>query len=737
MSQYSELMGSFIRTGNYPLEADYIFSTVDELKNFYSDPINATTMHKGLFRIVENDGNQQALYWVTKKETNDELEFTRLITQDNIENFQSKLDDLLEALKKEIQDRKDGDASLWGISDPTTIPSNMNSVYDLYIALTELSERVDIQQEIVDSIKAIVGTDNDDIKGYLETLPYKSLTEVVQALDKFLNQIDSNDTKVNTLPELQNFLEGYSDTDTLANIIEELWNRVEGSPIPSEQFRTLRGIEDFVRTLKQTTTDRDNNLQSEIDQTQVGVGLNSDGAFTPDKSTYYLQDATSIMNALKTLDNLVHQAVVNSVLTPDNDNDVIHLDITKVDSGYVISGKLNLSSQNGNQLIKKSDGLYYNFSSDYIEGKLTFKINDQIVSSHDLGFSSIVEQAYFDAESENLVIIFKLLNGESQTVTIPFGSIIREWEVDNSQANKVVELHRQTVINGTDKLSGDVRISTSTDNILQKQGNSLYVKGTTDNIKHNGVGLDTTLVTMQESIANTETNLTEEIQRATTSEQMLTQKIDTETSDRKQQDIAIQGSLDNLKSVVESNKTLSDQTIAALQLKDSEIDEKTTNHIQNTNNPHSVTKAQIGLSNVDNTSDTNKPVSTAQQAAISAVKNTVDAYTVNGKKISTNPILNKDDVGLGQVDNTSDMDKPISTSVQVELDKKAPIESPTFTGIVQVETSPDLNDSSQRIPSTNWVNQKITSQTDAIKTELEEYVQQMLDNLFNTYWSTI
>lgn len=42
-------------------------------------------------------------------------------------------------------------------------------------------------------------------------------------------------------------------------------------------------------------------------------------------------------------------------------------------------------------------------------------------------------------------------------------------------------------------------------------------------------------------------------------------------------------------------------------------------HINNTNNPHSVTKAQVGLSNVDNTSDANKPVSSAQQAEIDRV----------------------------------------------------------------------------------------------------------------------
>ena len=40
-----------------------------------------------------------------------------------------------------------------------------------------------------------------------------------------------------------------------------------------------------------------------------------------------------------------------------------------------------------------------------------------------------------------------------------------------------------------------------------------------------------------------------------------------------------------------------------------------------TDNPHSVTKAQVGLGNVDNTSDMNKPVSTAQATAIAEAKN--------------------------------------------------------------------------------------------------------------------
>ena len=46
-----------------------------------------------------------------------------------------------------------------------------------------------------------------------------------------------------------------------------------------------------------------------------------------------------------------------------------------------------------------------------------------------------------------------------------------------------------------------------------------------------------------------------------------------------------------------------------------------TGHTSNTNNPHAVTKVQVGLGNVDNTSDLNKPISTAMQTALNAKAN--------------------------------------------------------------------------------------------------------------------
>lgn len=51
-------------------------------------------------------------------------------------------------------------------------------------------------------------------------------------------------------------------------------------------------------------------------------------------------------------------------------------------------------------------------------------------------------------------------------------------------------------------------------------------------------------------------------------------------------------------------------------------------HLLNTNNPHMVTALQIGLGNVDNTSDVNKPISTATNLALNTKADKVTTYTM-------------------------------------------------------------------------------------------------------------
>ena len=73
-------------------------------------------------------------------------------------------------------------------------------------------------------------------------------------------------------------------------------------------------------------------------------------------------------------------------------------------------------------------------------------------------------------------------------------------------------------------------------------------------------------------------------------------------------------------------------------------------HISNnTTNPHNVTKSQVGLSNVDNTSDANKPISTATTTALAGKQDTLVSGT-NIKTINGGSILGSGNISI--VDST-------------------------------------------------------------------------------------
>ena len=145
-----------------------------------------------------------------------------------------------------------------------------------------------------------------------------------------------------------------------------------------------------------------------------------------------------------------------------------------------------------------------------------------------------------------------------------------------------------------------------------------------------------------------------------------------------------------------------------------------------------IDKTMVGLTNVDDTSDANKPVSTATQSVldlkanisapsftnrISVTGNAVISQNItvggNGAIIGTFRVsqniyengqllsnvyatlasptftgdvsgITKSMVGLANVDNTSDANKPVSTATQSALEVKANISSPTFYGNVSI-----------------------------------------------------
>lgn len=103
-----------------------------------------------------------------------------------------------------------------------------------------------------------------------------------------------------------------------------------------------------------------------------------------------------------------------------------------------------------------------------------------------------------------------------------------------------------------------------------------------------------------------------------------------------------------------------------------------TAHINNKSNPHGVTKAQVGLGNVDNTSDANKPISTATQNALNGKQATVTggASTITSSNLTASRALVSNGSGKVAVSAVTSTElgylDGVTSKIQTQLNGKAP-----------------------------------------------------------------
>ena len=141
---------------------------------------------------------------------------------------------------------------------------------------------------------------------------------------------------------------------------------------------------------------------------------------------------------------------------------------------------------------------------------------------------------------------------------------------------------------------------------------------------------DTLKTTLEKAIADAKTELE-------TADATLQGNITKEVNDRKGE-------------ITRIEKLITDEAATRAQA-DIDVNEKVDLHIANKSNPHGVTKDQVGLANVNNTSDADKPVSTAQATAIADAKaagtNAQTNLTTHMQNMSNPHGVTRDQLGLG------------------------------------------------------------------------------------------
>lgn len=212
---------------------------------------------------------------------------------------------------------------------------------------------------------------------------------------------------------------------------------------------------------------------------------------------------------------------------------------------------------------------------------------------------------------------------------------------------------------------------------IKSDGTTIVGKGTTENPLAISTELQGQITTNASDLSSHASNTSNP--HGVTKAQVGLGNVDNTSDANKPISTATQNALDDLSEQINTNaEGIAEQgeKITSLETNKASVTDLTS-HTGNKSNPHGVTAAQVGLGNVDNTSDANKPISTATQAALDLKANAAD-LTSHTSNTSNPHSVTKAQVGLGNVDNTADLDKPISTKTQAALNDKAD-KSDTYT----------------------------------------------------------
>lgn len=299
--------------------------------------------------------------------------------------------------------------------------------------------------------------------------------------------------------------------------------------------------------------------------------------------------------------------------------------------------------------------------------------------------------------------------------------------VINEQPDIQADLH----INYIPDISNLVTREELAEDLADKQ--DVLTAGDNINIDNNVISATDTTYTAGEGISivdnvisNTQTsvewgNIEGDIADQTDLIDLIDTKIDIEATARENNDLALQNGIntlnDNLTAEI-SNRgtadgilqdnidTLSETVTNNYNTLDGKIgDNKTAidNHIADKTNPHEVTKSQVGLGNVDNTSDLNKPISTATQNALDGKVPT--SRTVNGKALTSDITLTASDVGA--LPDTTTINDLTTAEQQSALNSGA-----TSTNIGQIATN--TQNISNEVTNRQNADNALQSQIDAL-----------------------
>jgi len=217
-----------------------------------------------------------------------------------------------------------------------------------------------------------------------------------------------------------------------------------------------------------------NSIEKFVEHIVNGAGLESDGTYLADSTDNFISGATSLANAdsllsdeIKNIEDFIgmgEEASGKSVVekideisgkSVTNVEDTATIDFTKErasDGTQKIKADVKISTENGNIINSKSDGIYTNV--DYNSATNAIVINGV---EKPLNAGSIVDSIEYDSATEELVIKYHTSSSaEEKSVKVSLKDLIEEFDFVERDDSHNVQFTMTRNVNGKTTVQADV-----------------------------------------------------------------------------------------------------------------------------------------------------------------------------------------------------------------------------------------------------------------------------------------
>lgn len=222
-------------------------------------------------------------------------------------------------------------------------------------------------------------------------------------------------------------------------------------------------------TINENITD---SIEKTIEKIITACGLESDGDYIVDTTDKFLSGATSLADADSKLSNEL-QAVEDYIgmgggggslldkietlsgksITQVEDTSTVDFTMSNADDGTKkIKADVKTSSQSGNDIQTKNDGLYMSVGYNAVTNAL-------IVNGQETKFNvgSLLDSAKYDPDTEQIILYYTNASGRTEEVDIPVAGLIEEYDFKAADANHNVGFVMTRSVSGDTIIQADVQ----------------------------------------------------------------------------------------------------------------------------------------------------------------------------------------------------------------------------------------------------------------------------------------